>query len=126
MNLLKLLTNAQAEAIYRAMCELNNIGCHLSDMTMPAGRERIQVRQEPSGKVRIDLVDITHEEHADQSAFATFYGLNPEAGAQMFEFDGERFTLQQILEGNAHDRGMVEFATTAAVGNEFCGCKRVA
>lgn len=65
----KILTPAQAEAVYSAMCHLNNVGgrfaCTLGD----------GVCVEAWGSVRIfGRIGVT-ETYPDQSAFATAYGL---------------------------------------------------
>lgn len=63
-----ILTPAQAEAVYSAMCELNNVG------------GRIDVRlanccvTEHSRGVNVEGPTTT-EQYANQSAFATAYGL---------------------------------------------------
>lgn len=68
-----ILNQSQAEAVYSAMCALNNVGGALS-----ATIEVIRVEETHSGAVQVWTLDTIDnpERHADQSAFATAYGLN--------------------------------------------------
>ena len=66
-----ILTPAQAEAVYSAMCALNNVGTVCGDLTLNEGLrvqwlECVTVRDGLSGP---------REEHPSQAAFATAYGL---------------------------------------------------
>lgn len=45
--------------------------------------------------------------------------------AAMFEFDGSRFTLEAMLDSNAHDDDFCAWVRSAVVGDNFCGCVRV-
>lgn len=70
-----ILSKAQAEAVYRAMCELNNIGGKLTTEMQPSKDQvgLIEVRENTVGEILVlgDKCEI----HADQAAFATSYGL---------------------------------------------------
>lgn len=71
-----ILNQAQAEAVYSAMCALNNVGAD-------TGRVRIDVAVVAWGSTgaSVELVrshrdtQAERENYADQSAFATAYGL---------------------------------------------------
>lgn len=67
-----ILSKAQAEAIYQAMCALNNVGGRL-DCTLPSTDGGIKVCELAKGSIRI--FGANPEIHADQSAFAAAYGL---------------------------------------------------
>lgn len=78
----KILNQAQAEAVYSAMCALNNVGARIEHMTMPLrgdGGESVAVveRFDQTIDVWQSCNGQSHstERHADQSAFATAYGL---------------------------------------------------
>ena len=67
----KILNQAQAEAVYSAMCALNNVGAICGDLTLGEGLRvqwlsRVDVRDGLSGP---------REEYPNQAAFATAYGL---------------------------------------------------
>ena len=74
----KILNQSQAEAVYSAMCALNNVGGIVA-VDLEGGDLRVQ-QHHTSGKVCV-----THfraaprrpdfESYADQSAFATAYNL---------------------------------------------------
>lgn len=67
----KILTQAQAEAVYSAMCALNNVGALLD--TCGNGW---RVMQRPDETVRVeDLNGRTIETYASQAGFASFYDL---------------------------------------------------
>lgn len=72
---MSILTKAQAEAVYRAMCELNNIGGKLTTELQPSKDQigLIEVRENKVGEVLVlsDKCEI----HADQAAFAAAHGL---------------------------------------------------
>ena len=84
-----ILTPSQAEAIYAAMCELNNVGACLSvripTTSKPAleSGNLISIYQSEEGPVQIAKIEygktVVKESHADQSAFAAAYGI--ETGA---------------------------------------------
>ena len=67
----KILTQAQAEAVYSAMCALNSAGVICGDLTLSEG---LRVQWLESVTVR-DGLSGPREEYANQSAFATAYGL---------------------------------------------------
>jgi hypothetical protein len=79
----KLLTPAQAEAVYSAMCALNNVGAKLKaafGSWPPLGKDGTNVFENESGVVRVvrcvgyELAE--DEEYADQATFAAAYGLD--------------------------------------------------
>lgn len=66
-----ILTQAQAEAAYGAMCAMNNVGGICGDLTLAEGLrvqwlDRVTVRDGLSGP---------REEYANQAEFATAYDL---------------------------------------------------
>ena len=68
---MQILTQAQAEAVYSAMCALKNAGGICGDLTLAEGLRvqwltEVTIRDGLSGPL---------EEYPDQSAFATAYGL---------------------------------------------------
>jgi hypothetical protein len=67
-----LLTPAQAEAVYSAMCALNNIGS-----TLQTTVRGVCVRVSDSGEVHVwePFTSKTYELYATQHEFATTYGL---------------------------------------------------
>lgn len=89
---MNILTKAQAEAVYSAMCALNNVGGALwCRMTAGKGEEWVGVREEDSGAIhirkgalrRFDSIESVVaigtgalEHHASQAAFAAAYGLD--------------------------------------------------
>lgn len=72
-----ILNQAQAEAVYSAMCHLNNI-CGKMDAAFPSNGETIVV-QELECEIIVKLVDITEESYPNQAAFAAAYGLDLDA-----------------------------------------------
>jgi hypothetical protein len=66
-----ILTKAQAEAVYSAMCALNNVGGVIGDLTLRAG---LRVQWLSSVTVREGLCG-SFEEYGNQAEFATAYGL---------------------------------------------------
>jgi hypothetical protein len=80
-----ILPRALAEAIYRAMCELNNLAiCDGLRITVPAmvnGECRmVTVEETDRDVIRVNvglgLKEGEREHHAGQAAFATAYGIN--------------------------------------------------
>lgn len=67
-----ILTQAQAEAVYSAMCALNNVGGICGDLTLAEG---LRVQWLASVTVR-DGLSGPSEGYLNQAAFATAYGLN--------------------------------------------------
>lgn len=43
----------------------------------------------------------------------------------MFEFDESQYTLEAMLESNAHDVEFCVWVRSAVIGDNFCGCVRV-
>ena len=81
MNAARILNTAQAEAVYSAMCALNNVGAKV-DVTFGNPDNGIHVYEYKwggAGKVyvyRMSIGTVIGDEcYADQSAFATAYGL---------------------------------------------------
>lgn len=72
-----ILTAAQAEAIYSAMCALNNVGGALRATMPQANSEKwLKVREcEDFGTIKVIVGFTTAEVYADQNAFAQAYGL---------------------------------------------------
>jgi len=67
------LNPAQAEAVYSAMCGLNNV--HMRACDLRFGNAIVQV--DFNGTVRvIGTAVVDDERYADQSAFATAYNLS--------------------------------------------------
>lgn len=77
MNQTKILTKAQAEAVYSAMCAINNLGESFGEAGFRGSREQelIRVQWLESVTIRAGLTG-PREEYDDQSAFATAYGLH--------------------------------------------------
>lgn len=69
----QLLNQSQAEAVYNAMCHLNNVGALLETVMMGRGLI-VTLKQWDHGPIVINEGD-QREFHADQLAFATAYGL---------------------------------------------------
>ncbi len=68
----KILDQSQAEAVYSAMCHLNNVGGALSALI-----GGIRVEETHCGGVQVWALHTNSkpEHYANQSAFATAYGL---------------------------------------------------
>lgn len=71
-----ILTTAQAEAAYSAMCALNNISMRLDGCV----GDGIRMHEDENGEVFVFETRAGHtgglrEEYENQSAFATAYGL---------------------------------------------------
>ena len=71
----RILNKAQAEAIYSAICALNNVGDVSSEFNLPGG---IWVQAPANGSVQIvpSAYGTQMERHVNQAAFAAAYGLN--------------------------------------------------
>lgn len=82
----RLLNSGQAEAIYGAMCALNNVAMSDSPMTIEfhdvvSGEPcRVQVSNTAAGLLRVSigggLLAREREEYESQAAFATAYALD--------------------------------------------------
>lgn len=66
-----ILSKPQAEAVYSAMCALNNFSAQAFD-------DDVLVKQQPSGFVTVLHGTVVREVYANQAAFATAYGMNPD------------------------------------------------
>ncbi len=67
----KILTQAQAEAVYSAMCALNNVGALLDTY---GNGWRVMQRHDETVRVE-DLNGRTIEKYTSQASFASFYDL---------------------------------------------------
>ena len=67
----RILNQAQAEAVYSAMCALNNVG---ATVRVVFEREPIEVYELKKGLVQVCGPE-SIERHDNQAAFATAYGL---------------------------------------------------
>jgi hypothetical protein len=67
-----ILNKAKAEAVYNAMCHLNNVGGSLSAII-----QGVRVEETHSGAIQVWTFEtIDHKEfHASQADFAIAYGL---------------------------------------------------
>lgn len=79
-----ILNQSQAEAVYTAMCALNNVSGTIK-VTLPLGRGNATARDcirvfEDDGMVKVnrieDFVIDRHEVYDNQAAFVTAYGLD--------------------------------------------------
>lgn len=48
------------------------------------------------------------------------------AAGPVFEFDSSRGSLAEYLKANADDTGLCEWLPTAAIGDTYAGCTRIA
>lgn len=76
-----ILNQAQAEAVYSAMCALNNVGGR-ADAFIEGATTNIHARELYDGRLVVHEIphdapksDITTERYDNQAAFATAYGL---------------------------------------------------
>jgi len=71
-----ILTQAQAEAVYSAMCALNNVGADKGSTSFESGRmDGIYVNwHQHVVAIQVGVVGPC-EYHSNQAAFATAYGL---------------------------------------------------
>jgi len=65
-----ILNQPQAEAVYRAMCELNNVSGRI-DVRLQNGR----VNESANGVILVTGYAKPSEDYSNQSAFAAAYGL---------------------------------------------------
>lgn len=72
-----ILTPAQAQAVYSAMCALNAIGAVI-DVEIPGGCGGTRIQGTFTGSVRVEQRwdDRKSEHYPDQDAFAAAYGLH--------------------------------------------------
>ena len=79
------LTRAQAEAVYTAMCALNNVGGLIVATFRDNEGRGIRVRELAGGTVRVTTDTCGHpseqERHDNQAAFVTAYNLQTDAEA---------------------------------------------
>lgn len=77
----KVLTQAQANAVYRAMCELNNVGARMANVKLNErdSRNYLFVHEDNDGKIQVrlvrDLRPVCRETHNSQCEFANTYDL---------------------------------------------------
>jgi hypothetical protein len=72
-----ILNKSQAEAVYSAMCALNNVGNTSGDVCIPGarGQQDIRVQWLDGVTVRRGALTGPREEYPTQAAFAEAYGL---------------------------------------------------
>lgn len=79
----KILTQAQAEAVYSAICALNNVGLRgvaeweqvFDTGYYPKRKEQFEVREQRDGSILVRILGVDGETYDNQSAFAAAYGL---------------------------------------------------
>ncbi len=75
-----ILNKSQAEAVYSAMCALNNVGGKVKAMFGNVATDGINVFEDDGGEVvvvRVNHYDVLESERCtSQSAFAIAYGLS--------------------------------------------------
>lgn len=81
----KILTQAQAEAVYSAMCHLNNVGAQIKVRIPTTGNPAIEsgclisVYEDEEGPVYVAAISVyrttQREVHDNQAAFAAAYNL---------------------------------------------------
>lgn len=73
-----ILNKSQAEAVYSAMCALNNVGNTSGDVRILMDRAQNDIRVQWQDDVVVRRGSLTgpREAYDDQSAFATAYGLD--------------------------------------------------
>jgi hypothetical protein len=75
----RILNPSQAEAVYSAMCALNNVSGAIRVIFAAEGQKVIKVRQcEDFGSISVIHGFETVERYASQYEFFTAYGLNPD------------------------------------------------
>lgn len=78
-----ILNKAQAEAVYGAMCILNNVNARVvaeweqvfDTGYYPPRKEQFDVRQNLSGSIHVRIIGVDGESYVDQAAFAAAYNL---------------------------------------------------
>ena len=91
MTTARILNQAQAEAVYSAICALNNV--HLRGCDLRFGNAIVQL--DFNGTVRvIGTAVVDDERYADDSAFATAYGLNNDAAPAVCSECGGRGEIE--------------------------------
>lgn len=76
-----ILNQSQAEAVYRAMCELNNVGAKIkATLDMVAYGQFVKVWQHDANEfvtvIKVEKYHVTSREvYASQAEFAAAYGL---------------------------------------------------
>lgn len=74
----KILNQAQAEAVYSAMCHLNNVSGQISAQIGTGDATLTIADYGTDAGIKVSSLGrngVDHEWHANQSAFATAYGL---------------------------------------------------
>ena len=77
-----ILTNAQAQAAYNAMCALNNVSATIQEIGIPTRPGwKLSVRERDNGSIVVhhmapDAIRDQREDYHAQSDFAAAYGLN--------------------------------------------------
>lgn len=111
-----ILTTAQAQAVYSAMCALNNIGAVI-DVEIPGGCGGTRIQGTFTGSVRVEQRwdDRKSERYPDQDAFAAAYGL-PVAAQGLVAALRVAYSDIQRLPGHTIDMlGRIEAAIEQAV-----------
>lgn len=72
-----ILNQAQAEAVYSAMCALNNVGCDNGHASITGNRaqEDVRVQWDDGVTVMRGALRGEREDYVSQAAFAAAYGL---------------------------------------------------
>ncbi|ARU04717.1 hypothetical protein CCO03_08555 [Comamonas serinivorans] len=77
----RILNKSQAEAVYNAMCELNNVnGLLLTHIRTDSGHF-IEVNEDGDGMISVRCSEVgspPFEAYPSQYAFSAAYGLNPD------------------------------------------------
>ena len=81
MTAARILNQAQAEAVYNAMCALNNVGAAIDCLLPLGGGKAVRVYEALNASVHVATEAggrawQSVERHESQSAFSTAYGLN--------------------------------------------------
>lgn len=95
-----ILNQSQAEAVYSAMCVLNNVDFRACDLSFG----KAIVKQTSSGTISVIGTVGDDEQYASQAAFATAYGLNSDTAPAVC--------------GECGGRGVVE----TGIGMMSCTC----
>lgn len=69
-----ILNQSQAEAVYSAMCAMNEVGGKIDRIDLEGSE--VRVRENTAGRVFVESMERGEEAYFDQSDFATAYGLD--------------------------------------------------
>lgn len=70
----KILNSSQAQAVYAAMCALNNVGGKIDRIYLQGGQ--IRVHEDTTGRIFVDSKLDGEEFYISQVGFAAAYGLS--------------------------------------------------